>query len=329
MVYGAPAHGMAVPLQQQAQCLFRLPPATPAAQPNPVMAFNTICDGSELSSPVALPHQDPQAAPLRSPSVAAFEPAYAQPAWGTSTQPAVPHSWGSIASSSPVGVDADYPADTGGGPWMEVPSFALHDLLPPVDFVFHKDPKIVAPIMEEAPVAPPLPVSDWKRTREIPVTDHGCHAQSLEQLASQIQDLVGSQEKLNMELRELKQQVYSNCQDLEGIRQEEQSRFAARSHRYSNARLSPPPAVSTQQQPMDPEDDLIDFPASPPTSNSVTTKNLGYDNTQDMLSNVQDHAARGLDTLHRHSARALQKVSDGSWLASVGRISTRMNVTNA
>ena len=117
---------------------------------------------------------------------------------------------------------------------------------------------------------------------------------------------MGSQLKLNTELWELKQQVCSNCQDLDGIRREAQNRFVAPSLRYSSApRLSLLPVLS------------------------MRTKNLGYDNTQDMLSNVQDHAARGLDTLHRHTARAVQSFSDGSWLASMGRISSRMNIMNA
>jgi len=341
VVYAAPACGMAVP-RGHVRSITKLSNITPRLQPAPEMVTaRSMSEGSqfrsmtaEVASSGAVSRQDLQAAPPRSPPAMPFEPTYLPFVYGSSTEPAALHHSSPVASAS-VGADADHLADNGGVLWMQPPSFSFRELLPPMDFVFHKDPNIFVPIMEEAPVAFPMSTApaesapEWKSTRDISVKDHSCPAQSLEHLSSQIQDLVGSQEKLNTELLELKQQVYNNCQDLEGIRREAQSRFAARSPRYSNATLSPPPAFVTHQHPTDFEDHVSDFAASPPTSTSVTTKNLGYDDTQDMLSNVQDHAARGLDTLHRHTARAVQSFSDGSWLASMGRISSRMNIMNA
>jgi len=174
------------------------------------------------------------------------------------------------------------------------------------------------------------------------LADDTSHGQSLEHLASLIQDLMGSQMKLDTQLRELKEQVYTNCQDIEGVRREAQNMLVAPSFRYSTApRLSPPPpALSTQQQPADLqllplprystrlpsealEARLTKSPDSLPASTSMTSKNLGYDNTEDMLANVRGHAAHGLETLHRHTARAVQHFSDSSWLASMGRLSCR------
>jgi len=112
--------------------------------------------------------------------------------------------------------------------------------------------------------------------------------------------------KLDTQLRELKQHVYGNCQDLEYIQREAQNRFVAPSLRhYTAPRLSPPPVLSTS------------------TSTSMTTKNLGYDNTEDMLANVRGHAACGLETLHRHTARAVQHFPDSSWLSSMRQLSSR------
>jgi len=163
-----------------------------------------------------------------------------------------------------------------------------------MDFTFFKD------LNPCSPPAPAEPVPDWRNTRDISVKADTSHVQSLEHLSLQIQDLMGSQMKLNTELWELKQQVCSNCQDLEGLRREPQNRFVAPSLRHSSApRPSPPPVLST------------------------TTKNLGYDKTEDMLANVQGHAARGLETLHRHTARAVQHFLDSSWFASMGRLSSR------
>jgi len=185
------------------------------------------------------------------------------------------------------------------------------------------------PIMENLPAAPPLlpapaePVPDWKSTREVSVTADRSHAQSLEHLACQIQDLRGSQMRLSMELQELKQQVHSTCRDLEGIRRDAQNKCEAKFSRYSTEqRLSPPPVLS-MRQPADFDDNLMNLPASTPTSTSMTSKNLGYDNREDMLANMRGYAARGLETLHRHTASALQRFSDSSWLANMGRLSSR------
>jgi len=320
VIHGAPAP-MASPFERAAS-YFRLHPAQAA-----VLCTETA--RSEMSCP-AVPDNESREPPM--PATMAFESTYLPSARSDRAQHTATHPSSSFASAS-VGACPDCVADAGVGPWMQTPSTSVHDLLPPMDFIFYKDSPL--------PPAPAEPVPDWKNTREISVKADTFHVQSLEHLALQIQDLVGSQMKLNTELRELKQQVYSNCQDLDGIRREAQNRFVAPSLRYSLApSLSPPPVLSTQQQPADLElspapvfstrqppenleDHLTNLPASPPTSTSMTSKNLGYDNTEDMLANVRGHAARGMETLHRHTARAVQHFSDSSWLASMGRLSCR------
>jgi len=313
VIYGSPAPA-AVQLQPVSS-YFRFPVA-PGAVQRPERARSAIS-----CSIVNGGH----AAETPKPATMAFESTYL-PA-SDRAQPMAMYTSSSFASAS-GGAYPDCVAETSSsGPRMQTPSLCVHDLLPPMDFIFYKDPNSCVAITEDsaAPrsLAPAEPVPRWKNMREILVKADNSHAQSLEHLATQIQDLMGSQMKLNTELRELKQQVYSNCQDLEGIRREAQNRFVTTSHRYSTApRLSPPPVVSTEQ-PADFDEDLTNFPASSPTSTSMTTKNLGYDNTEDMLANVRGHAARGLETLHRHTARAVQHFSDSSWLAGLGRLSSR------
>jgi len=140
-------------------------------------------------------------------------------------------------------------------------------------------------IFYKDPPAPAEPVPDWRNTREISADTS--HAQSLEHLSSQIHDLMGSQIKLNTELWELKQQLCSKSS-------------------------APSRQVSTSTA-----------PSPPPVQSMATKKNLGYDNTEDMLANARGHASRGLETLHRHTARAVQHFSDSSWLASMGRLPSR------
>jgi len=325
VIYGAPAQGMPLP-PDQAPSFLRVLPLRAAV--HPTLMAPMVTDHSDLSS--RAPQSEPPAAAPQTPAAMAFESTYVSSARGDRAQLVAMHPSSSIQSAS-VGVCADY-ADAGGGSWMPAPSMSFSDLLPPMDFVFYKDPNFSVPIIEDTPAAPPWPpppaepVPEWKSTRDISVKADSSHAQSFQQLASQIQDLTGSQQRLNMELQELKQQVYCTCQDLEIIRRESQKKLVGPSSLYSDApRLSPPPVLLTRQPPVDLEDNLNDLPVPSPKSTSMSTKNLGYESTQDILSSVRGHAARGLSTLHRHTSRAVQNFSDSSWLASMGQGSTRIS----
>jgi len=189
-----------------------------------------------------------------------------------------PWALGDCAQHAPMHHSSSFVTDPGAFPWMQTPKISVNDLLPPVNFVFYKDPN------PSAPPAPAEPVPGWRNTREISVKADTSHAQSLQHLSSQIHDLMGSQIKLNTELWELKQQLCSKSS-------------------------APSRQVSTSTA-----------PSPPPVQSMATKKNLGYDNTEDMLANARGHASRGLETLHRHTARAVQHFSDSSWLASMGRL---------
>merc|ERR1712008_220941 len=126
----------------------------------------------------------------------AFESTYLSSARGDRAQHAATHPSSSLPSAR-AGVCPDHVTEAGSGHWMQTPSMSVNDLLPQMDFIFHKDPNSCVPIMEDSLAAPPLPpapaepMPDWKNTREILVKADTSHAQSLEQLASQIQDLMG------------------------------------------------------------------------------------------------------------------------------------------
>jgi len=162
-----------------------------------------------------------------------------------------PWALGDCAQHAPMHHSSSFVTDPGAFPWMQTPKISVNDLLPPVNFVFYKDPN------PSAPPAPAEPVPGWRNTREISVKADTSHAQSLQHLSLQIQDLMGSQMKINAELWKLKRQLSSNS-------------------------------------------------SAPRVTHPRVNRNLGYDNKQEMLANVQGHAARGLRTLHRHTTRAVQ-----------------------
>jgi len=101
------------------------------------------------------------------PAKMAFESTYLPSARNDHAQHAALHPSSSFASAS-GGACLDSRSDAGGSPCVQTPSMSLHDLLPPMDFIFYKDPN-----------------PDWKNTREISVNADTSHARSLEHLASQ------------------------------------------------------------------------------------------------------------------------------------------------
>jgi len=281
VMYGAPAP-MAVPFKPAASYL-GLPPAQAT-----MLRTETARSGTSFSAVTESPKL----------ATTAFDSTSLPCALSDRAQHAAMSPSSSFASASggacPDAGSGGGGGGGGGGPWIQTPSISVDGLLPPMDFIFYKDPNPLVPL------APAEPVPDLRNTRELSVKTDTSHVQSLKHLSSQLQDLMGSQMKLNTELWELKQQLCSNCQDPEGIRREPQNRFVAPSLRYSSApRLSLLPVLS------------------------MRTKNLGYDRNEDMLANVRGHAARGLETLHRHTAKAVQHFSDSSWLASIGRLPSR------
>jgi len=236
----------------------------------------------------------------------------------------------------------------GAGP-PPTPPPSGHELLPPMEFHFYRDPAGLGqeglectdlfqdsglglpppppPAFSESLPEPPCVTPQALQEADQFEAQAVAHEQRAEQLEAlpptasnveaQIRELLEGQRALREELHEVRMQVNSNFHDLEDFRREAQQPMTPQSSQMYYDPMLPmhqagPMPQAQQQAPQEPL--LQEFSAGPPRA----PRNLGYADNQDAFATLHVHATRGLGNLHSHATRAFKSVAGGPPLPRPG-----------
>lgn len=150
-------------------------------------------------------------------------------------------------------------------------------------------------------------------------------------MATQIQEMMTAQNKLRDELEEVRMLVTNNFHDLEDFRREAQGRLLPpqQPQHQQEQREWQQQQLYQQHPPVSPQMPVTTVYHNPATQSARSlpwhhqepdflaqqtpaARNLGYGQTETLLSNLSGTATRGLGALHSHATRALRSVSDSA-----------------